>query len=238
MNHGINTASDSIHFLYQQQQQDHHHINMVPPVSYWSQVGVLAFSYVPDISHLLDPVYIVRDVDYVVIQCNEIAARILGYEDCSALCGHPLRNFISPGYRLQHEYNMIHVFNQMEPVTVSAGFRGPKGLRRDGSEFEVSVQLYPAIIQVPGFSHYEKIVACVVRDMTEHNQYVVRRNEAEKRNEATEKFLRLLNHEIRTSLHGIINTLALLKTDLHTYIDQDQRERALTLLLLNLLYFL
>jgi len=53
--------------------------------------------------------------------------------------------------------------------------------------------------------------------MTDYNTAITARIEAEKRNEATEKFLRSINHEVRTSIHAITNALSTLKTDLHSF---------------------
>jgi len=58
--------------------------------------------------------------------------------------------------------------------------------------------------------------------MTDYNTAITARIEAEKRNEATEKFLRSINHEVRTSIHAITNALSTLKTDLHSFLQHHE----------------
>jgi len=103
-----------------------------------------------------------------------IAVRMFGYKEFNSLYNQSIHILLSPAYNLHHVREVSQVFDSMKPTTL--GDQGQvKGLRQDGSEFEISVQLSPAIIQVTGFAHYEKLVTCVCRDVTEHNQWVVRR---------------------------------------------------------------
>ena len=186
-----------------------------PNISYWNSIGVPRLGSMPDISFLPDAVLI--ENHYTILELNTTAVKMFGYNNRDELIGKSINILVPLTYASVHSTQVASVFGNMRNRAMGSR-RQVKGLRADKTEFEVSIQLCPATIQVSGFTHYERIVTCVCRDITEHNLALTGRMEADKRNDAMEKFLRLINHEVRTSIHAITNALATVKTDLQSYL--------------------
>lgn len=157
--------------------------------------------------------------DGVVRDLNSKACSMFGYAR-SDLLGFSINQLLPVHLRPGHDAQMRGAFHLNE-VREMGRRRTVRGLHADGSQLELSIHLAPFRLvsaDDPPEMRSERgvsLMLCVVRDITERTRLAMSRQRAANRARMMTEFLRLLNHETRTSLHAIHHSLA----DLHAEIE-------------------
>jgi len=158
-------------------------------------------------------------VDGVVRDLNSKACAMFGYPR-SDLLGFSINQLLPVHLRAGHDAQMRGAFH-LNQVREMGRRRTVRGLHADGSQLELSIHLAPFRLvsaDDPPDMRSERgvsLMLCVVRDITERTRLAMSRQRAANRARMMTEFLRLLNHETRTSLHAIHHSLA----DLHAEIE-------------------
>ncbi len=137
---------------------------------------------------------------------NSQTERLFGYSR-EALLGQPVEMLLPERFRAGHPGLRKSFFDAPRARPMGAG-RELFGLRADGSEFPIDVNLSPIE------SEEGVIVASAIRDVTDRRrieQTLLEKNmELENANLAKDRFLASMSHELRTPLNAIIGFSELL----------------------------
>ena len=125
------------------------------------------------------------------------------------LKGQPLEVLLPDNVRaLHHEYTEI-IFGDMKRREMAHRTQ-VYGRHASGFNIEIGIHLAPCLVDGA------KAVWCVVRNMRSYNEAQSHRQAATRHAESVTGFLRLLNHEVRTSVHGCVMSLDTVRRDLQT----------------------
>jgi PAS domain S-box-containing protein len=158
-----------------------------------------------------DAVIIVDPARRITV-CNDAACRLFGYST-TTLIGLDIERLVPPKVQEYHHLLVAKVFDDMVPREL-ANRKPVHGRHSSGRLFTASVQLIPCLLQLDGDEAPRKFVWCIARDMSGYNKAMHDRQQAEQHSALVGKFLRLLNHEVCTSLHAITNALDTLSHEL------------------------
>ena len=125
------------------------------------------------------------------------------------LKGRPLEVLLPDNVRVLHPHYTEMVFGDMQRREMAHRTQ-VYGRHASGCSIEIGIHLAPCLVD--GL----KAVWCVVRDMRSYNEALSHRQAATRHAESVTGFLRLLNHEVRTSVHGCVMALDTVRQDLHT----------------------
>ena len=141
-------------------------------------------------------------------EVNVAMCELFGYS-VEQLKGHPLEVLLPDNVRALHHKFTEAVFADMERREMAHRTQ-VYGRHAAGFNIEIGIHLAPCIVDGA------KAVWCVVRDKRKYNEALSLRQAATQHAESMTGFLRLLNHEVRTSVHGCAMALDSVRHDLDT----------------------
>ena len=143
-----------------------------------------------------------------ILEVNTSMCELFGYT-VDQLKGQPLEVLLPDNVRARHHEYTEMVFGDMRRREMAHRTQ-VYGRHASGFNIEIGIHLAPCLVDGA------KAVWCVVRDMRSYNEALSHRQAATRHAESVTGFLRLLNHDVRTSVHGCVMALDTVRHDLHT----------------------
>ena len=170
----------------------------------------------PVIDFLPDGV-LITNAKSIIVDANEIACNMFGYDRVD-LINQSVHRLVPMHVRAHHPAMADSIIASMK-LTEMASRRPVQAQHSDGHTFEVSIHLAPMYLATE--HSVEPFVTCVIRDVSEHNNALRAQMAADVHRRMLEEFLRTINHQVRTSLHAVTNSMALVQTDLKANYTDD-----------------
>ena len=153
---------------------------------------------------------------------NSRAAQLFGY-DREELRTLLIEKLLPQRYRETHAGHRTGFFAQPHVREMGPGLE-LYGLRKDGSEFAVSISLSPLPAAEGG-----ALVLAAIRDITERKQFEraleEKRAELKRANQAKGRFLAAMSHQLRTPLNAVLGFTGTLLMKLPGPLTRDQEKQ-------------
>mgnify|MGYP006427085801 FL=1 len=163
---------------------------------------------------------VICNADQVITTFNQGACAMFGYE-AEEVLGAPLEILMPERFRGDHK-NHVHQFDKSAMASRLMAQRGiVYGIRKNAEEFPADASI--SKLSIEGETVYSVIIRDVTSRLSNQEQLLSAKGQAEYANRAKTEFLANMSHELRTPLNAILGFSQVLQLDMEDSFSPRQQ---------------